>query len=129
MGYSIIGKGQEISELHQGKCYLPIGKTACRRSNIMSLISKRELLEVLQPRYLKACKDEKKKILDEFISTTGYHRKHAIRILKNKRQVQNLHNRKTKTFKTIYTGEVVVALEKIWEIYGLCWLLGSSAWN
>jgi hypothetical protein len=85
---------------------------------MMSLISKRELLEVLQPRYLKACKDEKKKILDEFTSTTGYHRKHAIRILKNKRQVQNLHNRKTKTFKTIYTGEVVVALEKIWEIYG-----------
>jgi hypothetical protein len=77
---------------------------------MMSLISKRELLEVIRPRYLKASKDEKKKILDEFTSATGYHRKHAIRILKNKRQVQNLLKRKTKTFKTIYTVEVVASL-------------------
>jgi hypothetical protein len=55
-------------------------------------------------------------MLDEFTSTTGYHRKHAIRILKN--QVQNHFNRKTKTYKTIYQGEVVQALEQIWEIYG-----------
>ena len=82
----------------------------------MSLKSKRELLEVLRPRYLKANKVEKQKMLDEYTSTTGYHRKHAIRILKN--QVQNHFNRKTKTYKTIYQGEVVQALEQIWEIYG-----------
>jgi hypothetical protein len=83
---------------------------------MMSLKSKRELLEVLRPRYLKANKVEKQKMLDEYTSTTGYHRKHAIRILKN--QVQNHFNRKTKTYKTIYQGEVVQALEQIWEIYG-----------
>ena len=84
----------------------------------MSLKSKRELLEVVRPRYLKAKKLEKQKILDEFTSATGYHRKHAIRVLKNQRQVQNHLNRKTKTYKTIYRGEVVQALEEIWEICG-----------
>lgn len=84
----------------------------------MSLKSKRELLEVVRPRYLKANKVEKQKMLDEFTSATGYHRKHAIRVLKNQRQVQNHLKGRTKTFKTIYTGEVVRALEQIWEIYG-----------
>ncbi len=76
-----------MRELHQGKCYLPIGETACRRSHIMSLKSKRKLLEVVQPRYLKANKAEKQKMLDEFTAATGYHRKHAICVLKNQVQV------------------------------------------
>jgi len=85
---------------------------------MMSLKSKRELLEVVRPRYLKAGKDEKQKMLDEFTSATGYHRKHAIRVLQNQVQVQNRLKRKTKAYKTIYCGEVVQALEEIWEIYG-----------
>jgi len=84
----------------------------------MSLKSKRELLEVLRPRYLKASKAEKKKMLDEFTSVTGYHRKHAIRVLKNKVQDQNHRKRKPKTYRTVYHGEVVQALEQIWESYG-----------
>ena len=84
----------------------------------MSLQSKRELLEVVRPRYLKAKKLEKQKMLDEFTSATGYHRKHAIRVLKSKVQVQNHLKGKTKTYKTIYCGEVVQVLEQIWEIYG-----------
>ena len=85
---------------------------------MMSLKSKRELLEVLRPRYLKASKAEKKKMLDEFTSVTGYHRKHAIRVLKNKVQVQNHRKRKPKTYQAVYRGEVVQALEQIWEICG-----------
>lgn len=84
----------------------------------MSLKSKRELLEVLRPRYLKASKDKKQKMLDEFTSATGYHRKYAIRVLKTQVQVQNHLKRKTKTYQPIYRGEVVQALEQIWEIYG-----------
>jgi len=57
-------------------------------------------------------------MLDEFTSATGYHRKYAIRVLKNQRQVQNHLNGKTRTYKTIYCGEMVQALEQIWEIYG-----------
>src|SRR3990172_4492573 len=85
---------------------------------MMSLKSKYELLEVVRPRYLKANKLEKQKMLDEFTSVTGYHRKHAIRVLKNKVQVQNHFKGKTKTYKTLYRGEVVQVLEQIWEIYG-----------
>jgi hypothetical protein len=83
---------------------------------MMSLKSKRELVEVVRPRYLKARKVEKQKILDELTSATGYHRKHAIRVLKN-RQQKCLQRRKS-SYKTIYRGEVVQALEQIWEIYG-----------
>jgi hypothetical protein len=85
---------------------------------MMSLKSKRELLEAIRPRYLKAGKVEKQKMLDEFTSATGYHRKHAIRVLKNRVQVQTRHKGKTKTYKAIYRGEVVQALEQIWEICG-----------
>jgi hypothetical protein len=88
---------------------------------MMSLKSKCELIEVVQPRYLKANKVEKQKILDEFTLATGYHRKHAIRALKNQVQVQNHLKGKTKTYQPIYRGEVVQVLEQIWEIYGhLC---------
>ena len=83
---------------------------------MMSPKSKSELLEVLRPRYLKANKVAKQNMLDEFTAATGYHRKYAIRVLKN--QVQKHHNKKTKGYKAIYRGEVVQALEQIWEIYG-----------
>jgi len=83
---------------------------------MMSLNSKRELVEVVRARYLKASKSEKQKILDEFTSATGYHRKYAIRVLKN--QLQKCPKRKRTGYKTIYRGEVVQALKQIWEIYG-----------
>src|SRR6266545_7767709 len=83
---------------------------------MMSLNSKRELVEVVRARYLEASKSEKQKILDEFTSATGYHRKHAIRVLKN--QLQKCLKRRRTGYKTIYRGEVVQALEQIWEIYG-----------
>ena len=84
----------------------------------MSLRSKNELVEAVQPRYLKASKLEKQKILDEFTSATGWHRKHAIRVLRNKVQARNRLQGKPKTYKRVYQGEMVQALEQIWEIYG-----------
>ena len=83
---------------------------------MMSLNSKRELVDVVRGRYLKARKSEKQKILDEFTCATGYHRKHAIRVLKNR--VRKSQRRKRTGYKTIYGSEVVQALEQIWEIYG-----------
>ena len=40
-----------------------------------------ELLEALRCRYRDSPKKEKARILDEFAALTGYHRKHAIRVL------------------------------------------------
>ena len=82
---------------------------------MMSQRSKRDLFAEVQPRYLKASKAEKKKILDEFTANTGYHRKYAIRILKHGYK-RRPHKRKGRT--AIYRGEVVAALEQIWEVYG-----------
>ena len=50
---------------------------------MMSQRSKREMIEAIRPRYLKANRAGKEQILDEFMATTGYHRKYAIRVLKH----------------------------------------------
>jgi hypothetical protein len=81
----------------------------------MSQRSKQELLEEIRPRYLKAKRSEKATILDEFVAVTSYHRKYATRILKHGRPRQS---GKKHGFHKIYQGEVVVALEQIWEVCG-----------
>jgi hypothetical protein len=82
---------------------------------MMSQQSKRELLDTIRPRYLKANKANKKVILDEFIAATGYHRKYAIRLLKHG---PGGKRRKKKGRTKVYQGEVVKALVFIWEICG-----------
>lgn len=82
---------------------------------MMSKRSKQELTAEIYPRYLKANKAEKKKILDEYTAATGYHRKYAIKLLK--------HGLKRKGYKKVgrkkkYQGEVVDVLEMIWETCG-----------
>ena len=47
--------------------------------------SKHELAAAIQARYLKAGKGEKGRILDEFVAATGYHRRHAVRLLRHGR--------------------------------------------
>jgi hypothetical protein len=48
-----------------------------------------QYLNQLRGRYRKARKKERTRILDEFVATTGYHRKHAIALLRGKRQHHN----------------------------------------
>lgn len=80
----------------------------------MSQHSKRELVDRLQPRYLKADRKEKTKILDEFVAVTGMHRKAAIRRLRQ----QNKPTKERRGRQKTYTGSVVSALTKIWRICG-----------
>ena len=47
----------------------------------ISMCTRRELVETLRKRYVGASKKEKTRILDEFTSVAGYHRKHAVRLL------------------------------------------------
>ena len=82
---------------------------------MMSQQSKRELLETIRPRYLKASKRGKARILDEFVAATGYHRKYAIRVLKHGRKSSGLRK---KGRRKEYQGEVVAVLTHIWEICG-----------
>lgn len=82
---------------------------------MMSQRSKRELLDTIRPRYLKAKKSGKARILDEFVAATGYHRKYAIRVLKHGRKATG---RRKKGRRKQYQGEVVAVLTRIWEICG-----------
>jgi len=49
--------------------------------NVIRKEARKELIDVLQTRYNKASKTEKGIILAELVSVSGYHRKHAIRLL------------------------------------------------
>ncbi|MCA1670495.1 MAG: hypothetical protein LC793_24565 [Thermomicrobia bacterium] len=45
--------------------------------------SKRELLTTVSPRYVTATQTDKVRILDEFVATTGDHRKYAITLVRH----------------------------------------------
>lgn len=80
----------------------------------MSPISKREYLEAISTRYRNTSRSEKTAILNEFCSTCGYHRKHAIRILRNfKRFIKRKSKRKGRT--PLYHKETIIKpLTRIW---------------
>jgi len=59
----------------------------------MTQASIAELVESWQLRYLKASREEKTLILNEFMALTGYHRKPAIRLLRNGRKPKHLDRR------------------------------------
>lgn len=84
----------------------------------MTKQGRRELLKAVRPRYLKASKARKGRILDEFTAATGYHRKYATHLLVHgppKRPKQKRGRRLT------YGPDVIAALAQLWEISGhLC---------
>jgi hypothetical protein len=89
-------------------------KTCIERYCIMSSNSKREYLEAIHRRYKKASRKQKALILDEFCVTCGYHRKHAIRLLR--KFTRFLQPQKSKRGrKPLYSKTAIVKpLKKIW---------------
>ncbi len=79
---------------------------------VISKEAKKELIDVIQKRYNQASKIEKGKILAEFVSVSGYHRKHAIRLL-NPRLKGNLEVMIKS--KRIYDEAVKETLIILWE--------------
>ena len=80
----------------------------------LSQQSKRELVEAVRDRYLRSGRKEKSNILDEFVAITGFHRKHAIRVLRQGYQ----RGRERRGRRRTYSGGVVSALVEIWRICG-----------
>ncbi len=77
----------------------------------MSRTQDNNYLASLKKRYAKAGKKERGKILDEYVQTTGYHRKHASAILSGgyqpaRRPIRRPHN-------SLYTLEDARALDKL----------------
>jgi hypothetical protein len=78
----------------------------------VSMATKAELVAAIGDRYRAGIRAERIKILDEFVAVTGYHRKHAIRLLRPKigdcAAVQRRIHRQ-------YGTEVQQALIVLWE--------------
>ncbi len=80
----------------------------------MSSRSKREYLEAIYLRYKRSSRKQKAIILDEFCAACGYHRKHAIRLLRKFRRF--LKSTKKKNGRTPLYGEAAIMrpLKQIW---------------
>jgi len=82
----------------------------------MTKMSKKDLISAVKPRYLKARRKEKTKILVEFCQNTGYNRKYAITIMAagyNHRKVEKTGRKKRKPK---YGNEVICTAVKVWEL-------------
>src|ERR1035438_7635993 len=75
------------------------------------LTTRRELTAAIKQRYQAADRVGKKMILDEFTQVTGYHRKHAIRVL----TTQPTSEPKTRAVRRVYQEAVKEALIVLWE--------------
>ena len=71
-----------------------------------------EYAQALRPRYRRASKEGKNKMLDEFVQVTGFHRKAAVRLLNRKSQ---LAPGKRRGRQRKYGSEVAEALKELWE--------------
>jgi hypothetical protein len=69
----------------------------------------------LKSRYSKANKKERSEILDEFVKTTGYHRKYAIRVLGGKQKRSKGPIRRPR--RALYGDEEARALLRLWELF------------
>lgn len=83
---------------------------------LMSLKSRREYLERIKPRYLKALREGKSSILNEYCSTTGLCRKYVIRILSAKVSIEDRRDHVRKKRKPTYDISVVIKLKEIWRV-------------
>ncbi|MCY3794562.1 MAG: transposase family protein [Gammaproteobacteria bacterium] len=78
----------------------------------VSMTARDELVNALARRYAIGSRQEKTHILDEFVAVTGFHRKHAMRLLRSGPSVRDSaprHSRRT------YNDAVREALVVLWE--------------
>jgi len=80
---------------------------------MMSIGGRRELVRSVAPRYWAAGWAEKRRILDEFVAITGYHRKYAIQVLRHPPPPRKKQRRRRRR---IYGLEVQAALVRLWRI-------------
>jgi len=75
-------------------------------------ITQKELVEALRLRYVKVSKQEKTGILNEFVAISGYHRKHAARLLG---KCEKVDSKKLLIDRRIYDEAIKEALIITWE--------------
>ena len=77
----------------------------------ISMATRKELVEAVCARYQAGSKNERIAILDEFVALTGYHRKHAIRVLGSGPQPNGFRQPRNR----LYDEAVRQALIVLWE--------------
>lgn len=77
----------------------------------VSMATRTELVEAVGERYRSADKRSKGRVLDEFAAVTGFHRKHAMRLLRAKREAAE----GTRPARRVYDEAVRTALVMVWE--------------
>lgn len=75
------------------------------------MATRSELVEAIVERYRSGSRSDKRLILDEFVAVTGYHRKHAIRVLRQR--ASKIPGNKRHSLR--YGGDVREALVVLWE--------------
>jgi hypothetical protein len=85
----------------------------------MSPRSKREYLAAIVKRYRAASRMIKTTILNEFCSTCGYHRKHALRLLRTFRRFTQKTPAKRGRKPVYDTAELLIPLKRIWKTANL----------
>ena len=76
----------------------------------ISAVARKELVAAVAERYQVGSAAEKRRILDEFVALTGYHRKHAIRVLNG--STPRLGGRRGR--RCLYDQAVTEALVVLW---------------
>jgi hypothetical protein len=79
---------------------------------LVSMVVRDELLVAIAERYAGGLRWEKARFLDEFVAVTGYHRKHAMRLLRKGRARKRSGPRLARR---VYDEAVREALVVLWE--------------
>jgi hypothetical protein len=77
----------------------------------VSMATRKELIEVVNSRYREGSLKQRSAILDEFVAITGYHRKHAIRLLS-----KPAAEPQKRSPRAVYGADVRQALGVLWEV-------------
>jgi len=88
-----------------------MGRKRCGKE-ILSAAARREYAVQVGPRYRRAGRAERSKILDEFCAACGYERKYAIKLLKGRRRAKRSPGQRGA--KPIYGAEQVEVVKAIW---------------
>ena len=91
----------------------------------MTGMGRREYLRAIHARYRRSKLEEKGAILDEFCRVCEYHRKYAIRLLRQPRPAARPGPRRSRG--PSYGRPVIEALVKIWEAAGYPWSVRLKA--
>jgi hypothetical protein len=94
--------------------------------DIVTAHAKWEYLKTIYPRYRPARRPEKQQILDECCRITGYHRKHAVRLL-NGPAPSGERPRARRRRAALYGPAVIAALTAIWTAAGYPWSVRLKA--